>query len=131
MLTLSSTLLQLEIRMAVVKQEMTAAASEERFEEAAELRDRLENLRLKLRCFEVQHSEDLRNSIRYSLGETLIFSAHPASSQSQSVFRIGGYSALGKRGADTELNVFAQARSSSIGDTSTEASYLACTVIAR
>lgn len=60
--------LQLEMQVAILNQEMRTAAEEERFKEAAQFRDRLENLRLKQRCMQVEHREGLRNSICHRIG---------------------------------------------------------------
>lgn len=60
--------LQLEMQVAILNQEMLTAAGNEKFEEAAKYRDRLETLRLKQRCMQVEHREGLRNSICHHIG---------------------------------------------------------------
>ena len=61
--------LQLELQIAIVNHEMAAAAGEERFSDAATFRDRLEGLRLKQRCLELEHIEELRSTICHHLGK--------------------------------------------------------------
>ena len=56
--------------MAVVKQEMQTAAVEQRFKDAAQFRDRLENLQLRQRCLQVEHKEGLRDSICFRIGQS-------------------------------------------------------------
>lgn len=58
------------MQLAVVKQEMQTAADEERFQDAAQFRDRLKNLQLKQRCLQIEQKEGLRDSICYRIGQT-------------------------------------------------------------
>ena len=60
--------MQLELHIAVLKQKMTTAAQEDRFQDAAQFRDHLQELELKQRCLQVEHVETLRAGIRHRLG---------------------------------------------------------------
>ena len=65
---------QVEMQIAVVNHEMNSAAQEERFQDAAGFKSRLEALQLKQRCMQVEHQDKLRASICHHLGESCPYS---------------------------------------------------------
>jgi len=67
---------EMEIQLAITKKKMETAAEEQRFQDAAKFRDRLEVLRLEQRCMDVQHKQALRDSICHRLGSLMTHKAY-------------------------------------------------------
>lgn len=65
------------MHIAIAYQRMHVAAKEDRFKEAAEIKDKLESLRLKHRVLQLKRTEDLRQGICHPLGQSWDFDSIP------------------------------------------------------
>lgn len=62
---------EMELQLVLTKQKMVTAAEEQRYQDAAKYRDRMEVLILEQRCMDIQHKEGLRASICHRLGQLI------------------------------------------------------------